>query len=263
MMSFITRILNRALRSRNLVISHRKEVQEERATMYSALLHASKNGLKPETVIDVGAASGTIPLYQLFPEARFILIEPLREFEAALEEQSKKIKTAEYLIAAAASSPGDIMLNVHPDLVGSSVFKEEEDSDVNGVERMVPAITIDNLCAERNTKPPYLIKIDTQGAELEVLKGAERVLGESELVIIEVSLFEFFKGGPQIYECMEFMKVKGFVVYDIFDPQYRLLDGALSQIDIAFVQDKSKFRTFHFYATREQRAEQNKRFAIK
>lgn len=262
-MSFMRWILNRALRPLNLEISYRKETQEVRATMYSALLNASKNGLAPETVIDVGAASGTLPLYQLFPGARFILIEPLKEFAASLEELSKKLKKAECFIAAAASSPGNVVLNVHPDLVGSSLFREEEDSDVNGVERMVPAITIDSLCADRNTKPPYLIKVDTQGGELEVLKGAETVIRETELVIIEVSLFEFFKGGPQIYECMEFMKARGFVAYDIFDPQYRLLDGAMSQIDIAFVQDKSKFRKFHFYATREQRAEQNWRFGVK
>ena len=59
------------------------------------------------------------------------------------------------------------------------------------------------------------------------------------------------------------MKMRGFVAYDLFDPQYRLLDGAMSQIDIAFVQDKSKFRKFHFYATGDQRAEQNRRFGVK
>jgi len=262
-MNMITAILNKGLRSLNLEISSRKEAQEARATMYSALLHASKNGLKPETVIDVGAASGTLPLYQLFPEARFILIEPLREFTAALKGMTKKLKRAEYVIAAACSSAGNIVLNVHPDLVGSSVFKEEEDSDVNGVERIVPAITIDSLCADRKTKPPYLIKIDTQGAELEVLRGAERVIRETELCIIEVSLFEFFKGGPQIYDCMEFMKAKGFVAYDIFDLQYRLLDGAMSQVDIAFVQDKSKFRKYHYYATGHQRKEQNRHFGVR
>jgi FkbM family methyltransferase len=262
-MSFITQILNRALRSLNLEISYRNEAQAWRATMGGALSRASENGLQPKTVIDVGAANGTIPLYQCFPEARFILIEPLREFEPALEELSKKLKTAEYLIAAAASTPGEILLNVHPDLVGSSVFKEEEDSDVNGIERIVPAVTIDGLCADRKTEPPYLIKIDTQGAELEVLKGAESVLRETELVMIEVSLFEFFKGGPQIYDCMDFMRTRGFVAYNLFDPQYRLLDGAMSQIDIAFVQEKSEFRRFQFYATPGQRAEQNRRFGVK
>ena len=56
------------------------------------------------------------------------------------------------------------------------------------------------------------------------------------------------------------MKERGFVVYDIFDLKYRLLDGAMSQIDIAFVPEKSELRKFHFYATREQRKQQNQRF---
>ena len=106
-------------------------------------------------------------------------------------------KRAEYIIAAAAATPGNIIINVHPDLVGSSIYKEAEDSDVNGIERRIPAITLDNICVERNAEKPYLIKIDTQGSELEVLKGAQTVLQNTELVILEVSFFDFFQGGPQ------------------------------------------------------------------
>jgi hypothetical protein len=58
---------------------------------------------------------------------------------------------------------------------------------------------------------------------------------------------------------MTFMKEQGFVPYDIFDLQYRLLDGAMSQVDIAFTREQGLLRKYHFYATREQRAEQTKR----
>lgn len=55
------------------------------------------------------------------------------------------------------------------------------------------------------------------------------------------------------------MKQEGFVAYEVFDPQYRLLDGAMSQVDIAFVPDNSQLRKFHFYANKEQRQEQNEK----
>jgi len=49
------------------------------------------------------------------------------------------------------------------------------------------------------------------------------------------------------------MKDRGFVVYDIFGGHNRPLDGALGQIDMAFVKENWQFRKSHFYATREQR----------
>jgi FkbM family methyltransferase len=226
--------------------------------MHGCLQQAVHNGLKPETIIDVGAASGTPALYEVFPNARHILIEPLEEFVPQLDSLVQKLNKAEYIIAAATSTPGNIVINVHPDLVGSSVYKEDEDSNVNGVERTIPATTIDEICKARKTSEPYLIKVDTQGSELEVLLGAESVLQNTEFIILEVSFFDFFKGGPQLYDCISFMKDRGFVAYDIFDSQYRLLDGAMSQIDIAFVRDISNFRKFHCYANQKQREQQDK-----
>ena len=53
-----------------------------------------------------------------------------------------------------------------------------------------------------------LLKIDVQGAELDVLSGAERVLQNCEAVILEVSFFEFQKGIPQFYNIIDYMKKK-------------------------------------------------------
>jgi FkbM family methyltransferase len=256
MLDFSKKIFYKILDLAGIEIRRKRQV---RASMHGCLQQAVRNGLKPNTVIDVGVAYGTQALYELFPNARHILIEPLEEFVPHLDNLVAKLNNkAEYIIAAATSTPGNIVINVHPDLVGSSAYKEEEDSNVN-FERIVPAVTLDNVCRDRKTSGPYVIKIDTQGSELDVLRGAETVLRDTELVILEVSFFEFFKGGPQIYDYITFMKERGFVAYDVFDLQYRLLDGAMSQCDIAFAKNDSCFREFHFYATREQRCAQNKR----
>lgn len=259
MLDFPKKLLKKSVGFFGLEIHRQRQViaQGSRASMHGCLRQALQNGFRPETIIDVGAAGGTPALYEAFPEARHILIEPLEEYIPHLDSLINRLDKAEYIIAAATGSPGNIVINVHPDLVGSSIYKEDEDSNVNGVERTIPAMTLDNICCDRGTEGPYLLKIDTQGAELDVLKGAETVLKDTEFVILEVSFFEFFKGGPQIYDCIRFMQQNDFVAYDIFDLQYRLVDGAMSQVDIAFVRDKSKYREFHFYATKEQREKQN------
>ncbi|MBE9048062.1 FkbM family methyltransferase [Pleurocapsales cyanobacterium LEGE 10410] len=230
-----------------------------RASMHACLQQALQNGLKPATIIDVGAAQGTPALYEVFPKARHIFVEPLKEFTTYLDTLVGKLDKAEYIIAAAGTQRSNIVINVHPDLVGSSIYKEGENSNVNGVERIVPVVSLDRICEEKGAEGPYLIKIDTQGSELNVLRGAEEVLQKTDFVILEVSLFEFFQDGPQLFECINFMKKRGFVAYDLFNLQYRLLDGAMSQVDIAFVRENSHFRTFHFYATEEQREKQNQR----
>lgn len=234
-----------------------EEMSVTRTSMYGCLQQAFRNGLTLQTVLDVGAGKGTPPLYTLFPDAYHLLFEPLEETVPDLQRIVRNLTHADYILAAAADKPGEVVLHVHPDLFGSSLYKEDENSDVNGIERVVPAVTLDDICQKHHTTGPYLIKIDTQGSELDVLKGSETILQETAFIILELSLFEFFRGGPQFYDCVEFMQKHGFVAYDIFNLQYRLLDHAMSQVDIAFVPAKSPLRTYHFYATAAQRHAQN------
>lgn len=233
----------------------------KRTTMNEVLTHASRLGFRPQTVIDVGVAYGTFDLYEKFPNANLLLIEPLGEFEGVLKDISHNYK-AEYVIAAAGDKPGTTTINVHHDLAGTTMFKESDGSYVDGIAGEVPVITIDGLCNERSLKGPYLIKVDVQGAELIVLNGARKVLRDTKLVILEVSLFQFYVNGPQLYDVVSYMKDRGFVVYDIFGGSYRPLDGALAQIDMVFVKENGQFRKYHFYATREQREELTKRLGF-
>jgi len=234
---------------------------QSRSSLDQVLQHVAKLGFKPATVIDVGVAYGTFDLYQTFPEAHHLLVEPLQEYEPVLQQITRRYR-ADYILAAAGASPGEITLNVHPDLAGSSVFTEAEDSDVNGIPRMVPVTTLDHLCVEKSLSGPYLIKIDVQGAELTVLDGASEILRETELVILEVSLFQFFVNGPQLYDVVSYMKDRGFVVYDIFGNHNRPLDGALCQVDMSFVRENGQFRKNHFFATAQQRQRQTRRLQV-
>jgi len=232
----------------------------------SGLLHHSKDvGLSPATVIDVGAAYGdfTVECHRVFPDANYILVEPLEEYRPFLEAVSSSVTKAQYVLAAASAQTGELVINVHPDLVGSSSYLEDENSNVNGVPRTVPAIALDSLVDDRGAIPPFLLKIDVQGAELDVLSGGESLLQSAEYVLLEVSFFEFFTGGPQFHDVVRFMDSRGFAAYDISDLQYRPLDNALSQVDIAFVKQKGFFREHHQYATPGQREEQNRVFTLR
>jgi len=206
----------------------------------------------PATVIDVGVAYGTPELYHHFPKQKFLLVEPLREWERTLKSIASKYD-AEYVLAAAGSMKGTTRINVHELPSDSSLFKESDGDHADGASREIPVVTLDDVCREKALKGPYLLKIDAQGAELLVLGGATEVLKDTDLVIVETSLFEFFKGGAVLFDVMEFMKRSGFAAFDFFEISQRPLDRAVSQVCVAFVQEHGRFRTTSSWATKEYR----------
>lgn len=213
--------------------------------MAEALAHLRSLGLEPRTVIDVGVGYGTPPLYEAFRGAKLLLIEPLEEFRSVLEDAARRFE-ADFVLAAAGERSGRITINVHPYLEGSSLLTERDDT--GGITaRDVDQVTIDDAVRERGLDGPFLVKVDVQGAELEVLRGASRTLDSTDVVLLEVSLFQFVEGGPQLHDVVEFMRERGFVAYDIFGGHTRPLDGALAQIDMAFVREDGRFRQNHSY----------------
>jgi FkbM family methyltransferase len=216
-----------------------------RANISETLGHLVSLGFEPATVIDVGVGHGTFDLYERFPRADHLLVEPLEEFRPVLEEVARKYR-ATYILAAAGARNGMAQIGVHSYLEGSSLLPEKGRHD-DVVMRTVPVVTLDGVCKERGLRGPYLLKVDVQGAELEVVAGASEVLSETEAAILEVSLFQFAVDGPQFADIVDAMSERGFVVYDIVGGHTRPLDGALAQVDLTFVKEAGRFRRSHLY----------------
>ena len=217
-----------------------------RNTMSGSLLLAKNSGFEPKTVIDVGAALGTFNLYETFPEARHLLIEPIAENEPYLAKICRKLKSAEYIIAAATKESGVFTLKISPDMLHSSISEGVNADSQNPYLRNIPAITLNEICRERNLPGPYLIKVDVDGQELDVLAGATQILQQTEYITVEVCLL------AQMYDIIHFMKSQGFVAYDIVDLGYRPSDGALWQVDMAFVKEFGQFRRDTSYVAQQQ-----------
>jgi len=236
-----------------------------RSTMRGALANMASLGYRPATVFDVGAAIGTPALYAPFPDAHHVLVEPLAECEPRLRAVAANLYRSDVFIGTAGASCGTVILNVHPDPTGSSLLVEAESAQVNGVPRAVQQETLDGLALRFDAAPPYFIKLDTQGSELDVLRGAaETVLPGTTGILVETSLFAFFEGGPLARDVIEYLSTRGFVLYDVVDLQYRPLDGAMSQLDLLFVRGSDELRSHHHFASSQQRvaasARQAKRF---
>jgi FkbM family methyltransferase len=225
-----------------------------RATAERALERLQALGIAPRTAIDVGAAYGEWSTLagRVFPNARVLLVEPLKEFAPFLEATARALSDATLISAAAGREPGTAALHVHGDLVGTSLRSEP---GLVAASREVTVVPIDALVREQAAEGPFVLKLDVQGAELDVLAGATATLAQTELVQLETLLFPFYEDAPQLAEVVAFMSEAGFVVYDIVDLGYRPLDGALAQVDLLFVPEGSALRERREYATAAQRRE--------
>ena len=103
----------------------------------------------------------------------------------------------------------------------------------------IQTITLDSLLEEKKIAFPDFLKLDVQGHELEVLKGAEKSLANSEVCLLEVSLLDFGDRLPLLAEVVSFMDNKNFQAYDISQFIRRPFDKALFQIDMFFVKKDS------------------------
>jgi FkbM family methyltransferase len=170
----------------------------------------------PRTVIDVGAADGTPALYDSFPQARHVLIEPLREFEEDLARLTRA-HDAYFLATAVGSTTGKTKIFVdQDDPLMSSVLKTVVPRQRLS-EREVPITTLDALMQEGGWEGPFGLKIDAEGFEREVVEGATALLEETEFVIAELSLSERFEGSSSSRDFIALLDHRGFTVLDVLD----------------------------------------------
>lgn len=235
---------------------------ETRGTDQSSLQVVHHNGLDINTVIDVGAAFGnwTRVCIEVFPQAQYVLVEPLPQYDTYLSSLCHQYQNVTRIKAAVSDHSGQATFFFHADWVGSSLLQETEGPQIDDRAIHVQTVRLDDLVEQQKLTGPFLLKIDVQGAELQVLSGATNILRQAEYILVETSLFKFFKDGPLLQEVIGYLQQHNFVVYDILNPQYRPLDNALGQVDLVFVPAHSILRKEHIYASPQQRLEQNRQF---
>jgi hypothetical protein len=121
---------------------------------------------------------------------------------------------------------------------GSSVFAETSPYQRTTVQKT--ARSLDGILATGTHPVANFLKLDVQGYEVEVLKGASRALSQVEAVLMETSLVPINAGCPSFAEVVGFMAAAGFQLFD-FCSQVRRTDGVLWQTDLLFLRRNSSF----------------------
>jgi len=172
---------------------------------------------QPNTVFDIGVGPGTPALYASFPKAKMVLCEPLKEYFDNLDEFKEKYDII-LVPKAIGSEESEKTIKLHLNWLEMTTFNDRTDlTKTNSDEelRTVSITTLDKVLADNPNLPkPFLVKIDTEGFELEVLKGATEVLKHTEFVISETSIAPRFENGYTFFDFASEMKKNGFELYD-------------------------------------------------
>ena len=90
--------------------------------------------------------------------------------------------------------------------------------------------SLDELAVELNLPRADVLSIDAQGAELEIMKGASRILRKDVLALQnEVEFFEIYAGQGLFHQQHEHLSRNGFRLFDIFNMQKWFPSGAIGK----------------------------------
>jgi len=189
-------------------------------------------------LFDVGANFGqTIEKFrQHFEESTVHAFEPSPSTFQTLRERTQGITRLHLTNAGLGSRPESktFVENKRPDL--SSFLEPGQDCWGAVTQRVsVKLDTIDEYCERSGVPHIDVLKSDTQGFELEVLRGASRMLERKriQLVYLEVTFSAMYQGAPGIDELFKFLFEHGFRVVAFYDMHYQ--NGLLGWTDVLFV----------------------------
>jgi FkbM family methyltransferase len=185
-------------------------------TYSDTLVSLAQKGVRYGTVIDLGCADGHFfvdhYMQGVFKDAVSVNIDANPIYEPSLRAIAEALGGA-YRIAAASDQSGEIemTMSIHPywsSLRPSGDLYWERLNGLSSGTRRVPAIRLDDLLEEVQLAPPFLLKLDVQGAELPALRGAAGLLAATDVVICETDIADFQGINAELVAA-------GFALYDI------------------------------------------------
>ena len=216
------------------------------ADLVSCLWNLAARGFEPRQIVDVGANRGkwSRAASRVFPRAGYTLLEPQVEMEPHLGRFCAGHANRRYLLAGAAAHVGQLPFSAHPSTVSSTFAHTPEYSAKIGCQmRMVPVTTIDHVSQTLIRAIPDILKVDAESFEQEVIKGSQSLLGQTEVIFMELHFFGKRTDPTEPRNLIEFMSERDYVLYDFSWFGRRNLDRALELCEAVFVRRDGYLRS--------------------
>lgn len=186
----------------------------------------------PDRILDIGANIGQFHKLakEIFPNSYIFSIEASNECEAFL----KQITSNYYIgLLAKDNSEYDFYSRKNTGIgTGDSIYREltdfYSDENLNIIKKR--GIKLDDLFEPDSEFD--LIKIDTQGSELDIISGGINLCKKAKAILLEVSILKYNEGAPLHNEVVKFMENIGFEKVLILDESF---NNGTHQQDILFI----------------------------
>jgi FkbM family methyltransferase len=175
---------------------------------------------RPVVAIDVGCRDGVRPAWrELGAHARLVGFDPDPAECARLNSAAGDALQERYEPLALASSDGEATLHLTADPQSSSLYPPAPSAirrypelwrhEPRGTQT-IRTTTIDSWASSADVGAIDAMKVDVQGAELDVLRGAERSLESVRVIETEVEFQELYQGQPLFTDVDRFLRERGF-----------------------------------------------------
>lgn len=197
-------------------------------------------------IFDVGANRGdTAKKYvELFKNTTIHAFEPFPETCTIFKQKHQANKNIILNQCALSSKIGSATLNVNNSVDTNSILQSKvlgatSDASCTTITTVeIETNTIDNYCKVNNILMIDILKIDVQGFEVEVLKGAIEMLQQQKIKLIytESYFVQQYVDQPLFHQIAAMLYQYGFTLQDIYDPYYSLKN--ILWCDAMFINQK-------------------------
>jgi FkbM family methyltransferase len=196
------------------------------------------------TVLDIGANAGQFAsmIRKVLPGAMIYSFEPIESSFRKLQSTAAALAPIECFPLAMGDSDSVIemhkndfsasssILEMHPTHAKAFPFTE------HSVIEKVQVRSLDSMAASLRLQQKVLAKIDVQGYEMNVLRGAEKTIDLLDVLIIETSFETLYEKQPLFDDVYRFLCGRGFVYAGTLEQVVDPRSGAILQADGIFLR---------------------------
>ncbi|KAB2912264.1 MAG: FkbM family methyltransferase [Hyphomicrobiaceae bacterium] len=206
--------------------------------------HLRRSGYSLKTIVDVGAFRGkwAMAVGRVFPESRIIMVEAQEENRGFLDAAVAELGTRATYEIALLGAEEKVSVPFYSLGSGSSIYAEMTSHGLAAATVNKSMTTLSAVLGKLDASNPDFIKLDVQGAEIEVMKGAMQALETATLLQAELSVTPYNAGAPLAADVIEFMGDLGFGLYDLFGLVRAGDREQISQFDALFLSHRRRKR---------------------